>query len=331
MGMKSPTNAIIAVTLNCNSHCLMCNLWQNNYQNELKPTDFLKLPSSLKDINITGGEPFLRKDLHKIVGNIKSAYPKARLVINTNGFLPQNIAKQIPIILKIDPRIALRISLDGTEKTHDKIRRTKGGYQKALESLEIARKAGVKDLGISFTIMEDNLNQLNKIYQFTRNKQLELSLTIVSDSPIYFGSNKITLRPKNIDDLSRAIKDIAKFRYKSFKPKEWFRAWFEQKLIEYSKTNKRFFPCDAGTNFFYLDSLGNIYTCHLKNWFLGNLKENNFESIWNSPNANNLHRNVHNCQGCWMICTTKTSMKKYLVDISLQILKQKVKYLWPKN
>lgn len=111
--LKRPTHAIISVTLNCNSRCSMCDIWKNNIQNELLPIDYFKLPDSLKDINITGGEPFLRPDIEEIINNIKKACPRARLIINTNGFLPQNIENKIKRILQIDPDIAIRLSLDG--------------------------------------------------------------------------------------------------------------------------------------------------------------------------------------------------------------------------
>ena len=95
-----PTNAIIAITLNCNSKCTMCDIWKNNIKNELHAKDYLKLPSSLKDINLTGGEPFLRTDIADIIKNIKSACPNARLIINTNGFLPKSVERQIANIIK---------------------------------------------------------------------------------------------------------------------------------------------------------------------------------------------------------------------------------------
>ncbi|HKZ34419.1 MAG TPA: radical SAM protein, partial [Patescibacteria group bacterium] len=124
----------------------MCNIWQNRITDELKPEEFLKLPDSLKDINITGGEPFLRMDLPEIVANIKLAAPKARLVLSTNGFLPKVIEKNIPKILQTDPDFAVRVSLDGWNETHDRIRRIPNGFNMIMETLSILKAAGVKDL-----------------------------------------------------------------------------------------------------------------------------------------------------------------------------------------
>lgn len=326
---KLPTNAIIAVTLNCNSHCIMCDIWQNQIKKELSSSDYLKLPHSLTDINITGGEPFLRTDLPLIIKNIKKVCPRARLIINTNGFLPQIINKQISTIKKIDPRIAIRVSIDGFKTTHNQIRNFKNGYQKALESIQILQKNKIKDLGISFTIMDQNYQELPKMYHFCNKNNLELSLTIASDSPIYFGKNKTNLRPQSVKNLKTKIDKIIKSQYLKNNIKENFRAWFTQKLFDYYQSNIRPYACDAGQNFFYLDSIGNVYGCHLKNHILGNLTKNSFKKIWKSTKANKFRKTSHSCQDCWMICSSKTNIKNNLIPISFEIIKEKIK-LWLK-
>ena len=57
---RGPATAIIAVTLNCNARCTMCDIWKNQMKDELRPEEFAKVPSGLRDINLSGGEPFLR-------------------------------------------------------------------------------------------------------------------------------------------------------------------------------------------------------------------------------------------------------------------------------
>lgn len=321
--MPLPTHAILAITLNCNSRCSMCNIWQNKIKNELQPKEFLKLPSSLKDINITGGEPFLRMDIGKIVKNLKKAAPQARLVVSSNGFLPKVIEKNLPSMLQADPKLALRFSLDGWQATHNQIRGIPHGFNLVLESLKIARQAGVKDLGIGFTIMKKNLKELKKIYEFSRKEKLELSLTLVTDSPIYFGLHKEPLRPDNHKQVEKYLNQVIVKRFQSIKPKDWYRGWFELKLLEYYFSRKRPYICDAGTSFFYLDSLGNIYTCNVKNWKLGSIRQQSFTKIWNSKAAREQREKVCKCHACWMICTAKTNMRANLRQITKEIIKHK--------
>lgn len=318
--MKLPTNAIIAVTLNCNSHCQMCNIWKNRIVNELVPADYLKLPSTLRDINVTGGEPFLRKDLPLIIKNIKIACPKSRLVVNTNGFLPKIIEQQIDHILQYDPKIAIRLSLDGLETTHDQIRRVPNGYKTVIQSLRILQKHHVKDLGISFTIMENNYREINQIFNFCQKEKIQFSPTLVSDSPIYFGNHTASLYPKNHQKLELATHHLLSSRLKSLHPKDWFRAWFEKELITYHQTRHRPLPCSAGKDFFYMDSVGNIYACHIKNQLLGNLKKTSFFNIWSSSRARSIATCSSDCNNCWMICTAKTSINHHFIPIFTQII-----------
>lgn len=326
----NPTNAIIAVTLNCNSHCVMCDIWKNKINNELLPVDYLKLPSSLRDINITGGEPFLRNDLPEIIKNIKTACPKSKIIINTNGFLPQTIKSQIKKIILIDPKIGVRLSLDGWKDTHNKIRNYPNAFELVLNSLKVLKRAEVKNLGISFTIMDSNYAELLKIFEFTKKEKIELSLTLASDSSIYFGDKKEYLRPKNQKAFNMAIKQITNKRLKEFKPKEWLRAWFDQSLLTYYLTKKRPFICDSFQNFFYLDSTGNVYTCHLKNWCLGNIKCHNFDMVWSYAQNTCYWKKIKKCNDCWMVCTAKTNIYHHIITVILQTLLFKVKKLYEK-
>ena len=53
------------------------------------------LPSTLRDINISGGEPFLRQDLPEIVATVVKARPKARIVISWQWVLTELVLKQM--------------------------------------------------------------------------------------------------------------------------------------------------------------------------------------------------------------------------------------------
>jgi Fe-coproporphyrin III synthase len=325
---KYPEEAIIAVTLNCNSRCVMCNIWKNKIINECPPSIYAKLPKTLKEINITGGEPFLRQDLPEIVNVMTKTCPNARLLINTNGYLTTVIKKLTPKILRINPKIAIRVSFDGLENTHDKIRGLPDFYNKAMESLNYFKSLGIKDLGISFTLMESNKFDMLKLYEFTSKHNLDFSLTVVSDSPIYFGQGKLSLRPVMNEEFKKDINRFLKNQYSSKKIKDWFRAWFDEKLFEYTESNIRYFTCDAVNNFFYMDSLANIYACHLKPWLLGSLAKSSFNKVFFSRDLVKIKGKVTNCNDCWMICTVRNNIKKKLLLVVKDIFLKKLSLLY---
>lgn len=324
--MIAPTSAIIAITLNCNSRCIMCDIWKNKIPNELPAEYYKKLPASLKDINITGGEPFLRQDIVEIVRNMKVAAPNARFIMNSNGFMPHMVKKHLPKILEIDPNFAFRVSIDGIGAAHDAIRRIPGGYDKIMESLRIAKEVGTKDLGIAFTLIDQNVDELPKVQKLADDLGVEFSMTVATNSVIYFGSGKENLRPKNPERLEMRLEETARKHLARMSPKELMRGWFIKRLISFVQTGKRALVCDAGTGFFYMDSLGNVYTCHLKPWKMGNIKSASMEKIL----ANQTYaKRVATCDACWMVCTAKSMMRRKIFRVALETLKDKATIHFP--
>jgi radical SAM protein with 4Fe4S-binding SPASM domain len=140
------------------------------------------------------------------------------------------------------------------------------------------------------------------------------------------------LRPDNHSEVIKQFNRVTVGRFQSHKPKEWFRGWFEQKLLEYYLTNHRPYTCDAGENFFYLDSRGNVYTCNVKGWLMGNLRQSPFKTIWSSKAASSMRKKVASCHDCWMVCTAKTNMKAHLLEIAGEVVGKKMRYtLWPEE
>ena len=59
----------IITTYRCNAHCQMCQAWKNPSKigEEISSEIIDKIPPGYKRLNITGGEPMLRKDIEEIV------------------------------------------------------------------------------------------------------------------------------------------------------------------------------------------------------------------------------------------------------------------------
>ena len=309
-----PSGAIVVVTSRCNSRCLMCDIWKKESKKEVNPKIYHKLPSSLKSIDITGGEPFLRGDLIEIVSVLKRSCPRARLLITTNGLLVKKIRKATPKLVKIDKNLAFRVSMDGPESVHDRIRGVPGAFKKAKEALVILKENGVGDLGVIFTLMAQNKSELEKVLDFCRKENLKFSMNLVHDSSIYFGNKHLKLRP-SFGDINKSAKLVSNFYKRSIRPQDWAKAWFYQKTSGYVRSNKRPLSCGAGKDFFYLDPLGDIYVCHIKDWKIGNLEKQSFTEIWNGEKRKSCLQKVKNCNDCWMICTAKDRIKKKKVQV----------------
>jgi MoaA/NifB/PqqE/SkfB family radical SAM enzyme len=325
MSLPQPRNAIVAVTLNCNARCTMCDIWKNDMHGEATPEVFARLPTSLRDINISGGEPFLRSDLPEILAAIKHTNPRARLVISTNGFQPGKTRRMLPDLLKADPKLAMRVSIDGMHATHDEVRGIPGGFQKCVDTLDMCRDAGIKDLGIGFTLLERNINDLAEVHDFAESRKLQLSITVATDSAIYFGADKESMRPRDSHAVRQVFSRVIDTQLRKWDLKENFRGWFNRTLMEYHETNRRPFTCDGGSGFFYMDSFADIYLCHILSVKIGNLARQSWEELWGSQQAGSARDVASACDKCWLVCTGKAQIWEHKWQIGGEIVRDKVR------
>src|ERR1700722_19205308 len=114
----------VVATFRCNSRCQMCHVWKypTAPEQEITLETLAKLPGGFDNLNVSGGEPTLRKDLAEIIDIL---VPKARIVeISSNGMHAERI---LPIIKK-HPHVKVRFSLDGKEITSNAIRGEADGF-----------------------------------------------------------------------------------------------------------------------------------------------------------------------------------------------------------
>ncbi len=320
--------AVLAVTYRCNARCQMCNIWQSKPQEELTPQEFANLPSSLKTINVSGGEPFLRDDLPGVISRLNKSCYSPRMVISTNGLLPDRIKDMMLEIKGISKKIGVGISIDGIGKIHDEVRGITGAYEKALSSIENLKGIGIKDLRIGFTISDINVEDLRNVYDLANKLGVEFTCSIAQNSEHYFMTNNNKFA--KIDVLKEHLEYIAHEELKRNQPKRWFRAYFLNGIYHYAKENRRVLPCDAGSNFFFMSPTGDIYPCNILNKVMGNIKVSNFQDIWSSENADKTRKIVSHCSfNCWMICTARTAIKRNIVKVGYWLLKNKSKQKFP--
>lgn len=327
-----PSFALLAVTHRCNSRCIMCDVWKNedSGKNEMKPVEYEGIPSSLRHIGITGGEPFMRDDLVEIIRVLKHKLPRLKLTLNTNGFMPEKLEKTVPEILKYAPDIAIRVSIDGVKETHEKIRGVKGGFDKALDSIYILKNSGVRNIGIVFTIMRRNIEELLEIHCLASKFKVHFTTSLVVQSPIYFGPDKRKLSQGiTKDNFLSVFNKLIRRRFRSIQPIDWIKGWFERHLLRHYFTGKRALPCQAGKDFLYIDPIGNVYPCSIIPYKLGNLKDK--DNLWSQVEDSKLKELllfISNCHDCWLVCSVRNSAERHRFKVISEILSNKFKTMF---
>lgn len=162
------------LTENCNLSCRHC--YQGERSSEELPLSGMKrvageVSDMIKDwsdsygvvfspsMNITGGEPFLRKDLFEILGEIKKQGFK--MYVLTNGTLVSRDRARSLADLGVD---GVQVSMEGPEDVHDAIRGT-GSFRASTEGVEclIAAKLPVT---LNATLSAMNASSLGEIVAF---------------------------------------------------------------------------------------------------------------------------------------------------------------------
>lgn len=128
------------VTERCPLRCSYCNIWKNpdREPNRNQALQFIRElgEARVRRLSISGGEPLLYPLLPEV---IRAANREGIDVsINTSGW-------GLPLIIdKLKPLKLVKISLDGPEEVHDRVRGQKGAWKKAMEAADACREAGIK-------------------------------------------------------------------------------------------------------------------------------------------------------------------------------------------
>lgn len=308
--------AVLAVTYQCNLRCQMCHIWQKSNSTELPREAYLKLPKNLKEINISGGEPFLKTDLEEVVFNIVKSCPEARIIFSTNGYATEIIIEKLKEILKITRNIGVAVSLDGLEKTHDKIRGIQGSFQKAILTINKLKEIGLKplDIKIAFTLSDDNASELKDVYQLSRNLNIDFTLAAVHNCESYFSvtTNKLI----KLEEIKDSLEYLVNQELKSSYPKKWARAFFTYGLWFFIKNNKRLLPDYSGQVNIFIDPSGNIFNNDVSNQKIGYL--NKEKGIIFDKEEKDIVPN-------WMICTVRPAIKKHWLKVLRWVLRNKIR------
>jgi len=326
-----PTDACVILTYRCHMRCQMCNIWQNpsDKDKEITADELQVLPRGFKFINLTGGEPFLRKDLEDI---IKVLLPKTkRIVISTSGWHYERITRLVPKF----KNVGVRVSIEGLGQKNDELRGREGGFDRGLKTLLGLQRLGVKDIGFGITVSNHNSGDMLWLYEIGKSMGLEFATAAFHNSYYFHKDDNLI---SNAGEVCENFRELARRQMREKNPKSWFRALFNLGLIRYINQEKRMLPCEAGSMNFFIDPYGEVYPCNgmeEKYWkaSMGNIRATkDFEEIWLSERAAKVREMVASCpKNCWMVGTASPVMHKYKRTIFPWILRNKARILLGKD
>lgn len=300
----------LEITHRCICRCRMCNIWRvSNDVNDLDLSIWTGLLSSpeletLRELDITGGEPFLRDDLPELLHWICEAqpdrFPALRTVaITTNGILTDKILRDVGnIIGPMQDRgidLVLACGMDAIGELHDQVRHFNGAWQRLSATIAGLQKLRATHhnlvLGIKTTVIPMNVHALPDIASFAREQGL---FTIISPCIITanrFGNTAL------VGDLT-FDEDDQRVLQKFYQGSDFAWTGHRQALLAYLATGKMKKPCSAGFNTVFVRHSGEVYPCPIIPIALGNINRDSLTKLLRNHAARRFRRKVGSHKEC---------------------------------
>ncbi len=324
-----PKSLIFPITYRCDSRCVMCSIWEKEPRQEMSLEELERAFSDnlfrkIQNVNITGGEPTLRKDLSQIVKLLINKMPELKkITLTSNGFNVDRVVNSSieasEICKKNNIDFLVGISLDGIDEVHNKIRRVPQAFERTSETIlrikELQEHPHNKmRLSVNCTITRKNLYDLENITNWCKRHNVHLNFIIAEFSENFYSNEEAEeqLRIKGEDKayLMKLIEKLAKEK-SLFN----FPAYFYSNMLEMMKNSKkRTVPCIYQFDGFVFDVYGDLYYCIL--WDkIGNCFTRSCSSIYYDTKNILARRKLlkERCARCTTSCMLEIVIGKELI------------------
>ncbi len=324
---KTPQNLILYVTDYCNAKCSHCFYWKNlnKRQDEMTLDQITKVIKSLKTqlnmLVITGGEPFIRRDLYEICTAFYKINKTKRINIVTNGLLGNKILDTVTRLVTENPerRLTIVVSLDGLEETHNKIRRVPDIWKKDIALIndlkKIAEQFSNLSLFVNLTLTKTNIHEVRLLAKFVK-EDLKINFKV---NVLRTGKNYYQVPKDILMDYEPEISNQP-----SVEELEDVYSWLNQEAedlpskvevsklrhsIDMIKNEQATLKCLAGYNDGVIFPTGRVAICEPTKSF-AELKDYDFDfnKLWNSKEAQLRRLQTSKCF-CLQSCNLLNSMK----------------------
>ncbi|MCP3875286.1 MAG: radical SAM protein [Desulfobacteraceae bacterium] len=313
--LTGPWKVIIGVTDFCNYNCIMCrehsdyapeqfrdngvdHLKEQSVFNEIKKMDFdlyCRLIDDLKamgviNINLSGkGEPLMHRQIKAMIGYAINKGLQTELTTNASLLDSQTAEYLVTQGVK-----SLHCSLNaGSPETYSRITGTRNldlflrVKENIRELARIKKSLNKKSpiIMLSFVITSQNYHEVEPASQLA----IEAGAERISFVPVSIYYNETTFLKLKPEETKRLLQKLAGIQTRldrnglDHNIEDLIKAFTDNQHVEKSPVLYEYLPCYAGWYFALILANGTVMPCCqcLKN--MGNLKNQSFKEIWNSP------------------------------------------------
>ncbi|MCO4771570.1 MAG: radical SAM protein [Deltaproteobacteria bacterium] len=295
----------------CNLTCDHCFYWQNlNARDDLTFDELAALSRDIgpiENLNLSGGEPFLRPDLDEVVRMFVRENGVRQVYVPTSGFFTDRTEKTLRSILEEDALqlFVVELSIDGMEEYHNTLRGHREAFERAMRTHDMLTRLQREDPRVRVhaisTVTNQNLDDIQRLTDFL----FERCPTMEHHNiPVIRGDRKDPSLLSPDPDAYRALWEHVQRRWA---PREEGRfGGLVEPMLQWARDRtlrekRQVVPCRAGVLSGVVYANGDVGLCEQHDP-IGNLRQANFSEIWRSPRAQDLRARIANRE-CW--CTNE--------------------------
>mgnify|MGYP000108312823 CR=1 FL=1 len=346
---KYPKVIQLPITYNCNSKCVMCNIWQMDHSNEANVEEFSKFMNDdifkkVEAVGINGGEPSLVKNLPEYADEILKLPSLKGLNIISHGFGTKPLTKSLEKIYQScknkGVNFHVAISLDGVGEIHNIVRGRKKLFEKTKATIDEIIENQTKycdSYDIGCTIVAQNIDYLIELDTYAKSKNYNIKYRLGIDNK-RIESDKLRNQYSVIySPLRQSAKEF--FHYQISQTKDVAKRFKYYAIFFWLNCEqpKRLLGCiwkDEGVT---LDSRGELYYCAVASDSIGSLRKDKGENIFFDDKNINYRKSIitNSCDGCIHDYTGKPELKhviKFIIDtvterFSMKIYQLKLRFI----
>lgn len=302
-----PINITISPSPRCNSRCLTCNIWMKR-EDELNVDEWDRVFKSLGRapfwFTISGGEPFMFKDIVPVAQSLYKHCRPGIINIPTNSLMYKIIPERVEAIARSCPesQIIINLSLDGVGAKHDHIRGVPGNFDKFEKNFKALRELKLPNLniGVHSVISSFNVDDAPELFDYALGIKPDSYITEIAEPRVELDTVGLEITP-NRDKYSWAIDQlIARVQNSQFrgisKVTEAFRIEYYKLVKEILAKQTQAIPCFAGWASAQIYANGEVWPCCVRADNLANLRDVDYDfgRIWFSPEADRVRKSIKN-------------------------------------
>ncbi len=346
---KYPKVIQLPITYNCNSRCVMCNIWQMDHSGEATVEEFAKFMQDdifkkVEAVGINGGEPSLVPNLHEYADEILKLPSLKSLNIISHGFSSKPLFKNIEKIYKSCKEkgvsFHVAISLDGVGDVHDPVRGKPKVFEKTTATIDEIIKNQYKycdSYDIGCTIVKQNIDYLIELDTYAKSKNYNIKYRLGIDNK-RIESDKLREQYSVIySPLRQSAKEF--FHYQISQTKDLANRFKYYSIFYWlnSKKPERLLGCSWKDEGITLDARGELYYCAVASDSIGSLRKGKGENIFFDDKNIKYRESIikNSCDSCIHDYTGQAEVKnvwKFLSDtinnrFALKIYELKVRFM----